>query len=135
MPTIIKLDIKKLDDILFLLNKTKSGNSLSREDLVTLQPCINNSMVGLSKLLHFINPAKYAIWDSRIYRYLTELKSSYGVSKPELYLAYLSGLWEISATEGYAEIHQSIEKHFNYQITPMRAIEVVMFEADKKTQP
>jgi hypothetical protein len=30
---------------------------------------INNSMVGVSKLLHFINPERYAIWDRRVASY------------------------------------------------------------------
>jgi len=88
MPTIITLNITQIDEVLLLLNRAKNGEELTVKELGILKGCINNSMVGLSKLLHFINPEKYAIWDSRIFRYLTGKKSQYGIDRPELYLEY-----------------------------------------------
>ena len=89
MPTIIQMNMRGLEKVLFLLNAAKSGHVLKIDELETLKHCINNSMVGLSKLLHFINPRDYAIWDSRIYRYLTGKKSQYGVNKTENYYTIL----------------------------------------------
>ena len=57
-----------------LLNKAKSGNLLNSEELEIVKKCVNNSLVGTSKLLHFINPSIYAIWDSKIFRNITEKK-------------------------------------------------------------
>jgi len=88
-------------------------------------------MVGLSKLLHFINPIDYAIWDSRIFKYITEKKSQYGIDKVENYLAYLEKLREIINLNGYGELHNLVEKQFEYAISPMRAIEILMFETDR----
>jgi len=132
MPTIIHLDIKDIDQILLLLNAVKSGQILNRGEIRRLKSCINNSMVGLSKLLHFINPTDYAIWDSRIFKYITEKKSQYGIDKPENYLAYLENLKAIIAHKDYGELHKLIEKQFEYAISPMRAIEILMFETDRK---
>jgi hypothetical protein len=89
-------------------------------------------MVGLSKLLHFINPDTYAIWDSRIYRYTTGKKSSYGIGEPKLYLNYLTKINEIKSDPIFKNIHLQISKHFNYPITATRTIEIVMFESDKR---
>lgn len=108
MPTIIHLDIKDIDQILLLLNAVKSGQILNREEIQRLKSCINNSMVGLSKLLHFINPTDYAIWDSRIFKYITDKKSQYGIDKPENYLAYLENLKTIIAHKDYGELHKLI---------------------------
>lgn len=131
MPTIIHLNTKEIDQVIFLLNAVKSGHSLKLEELKTLKYCINKSMVGLSKLLHFINPDKYAIWDSRIYRYITGVKSQYGINKAENYLAYIENLEKIVNHKNYGELHKLIEKHFKYCISSMRAIEILMFETDR----
>jgi len=132
MPTIIHLEIRDIDQVLLLLNAVKSGQTLNKEEIEKLKSCINNSMVGLSKLLHFINPAEYAIWDSRIFKYITSKKSQYGIDKAENYLDYLGKMKEISNHEDYLFLHNMIEKHFNYSLTPMRAIEILMFETNRK---
>lgn len=134
MPTIIKLNLQDKDQVLRLLNDAKGGRILTVNELETLKSAINNSMVGVSKLLHFIRPQDYAIWDSRIYRYVTEKKSTYEIAKPQLYLEYLQGIRDIAQHQNYQELHKLIAKHFDYQIFPTRAIEVTMFEADRNRQ-
>ena len=72
MPTVLNLDLTYFDEYHILSNlfKVKNGNYLlSKEELGQINKCINNSMVGTSKLLHFINPNIYAIWDSKIFSY------------------------------------------------------------------
>jgi len=54
------------DDMLSLLNVVHLSNKLKSDELRILKTGINNSMVGLSKVLHFINPSLYPIWDSNI---------------------------------------------------------------------
>ena len=102
------------------------------DELELLKITINNSLVGLSKLLHFINPVDYAIWDSRIYRYTTDKKSSYGIGNTQLYLNYLSKLNEIESHVDFNEIKKNISAHFDYEISSKRVIELLMFEADKR---
>ncbi|MBR9853883.1 MAG: hypothetical protein GYB37_04790 [Algicola sp.] len=132
MPTIIHLDLAKKGEVLKLLNAVKSGHILNTREIEVLKKAINNSLVGLSKLLHFINPKDYAIWDSRIYRYLTGKKSIYGIDKPQLYLNYLEGLKRISEHEDYNQLHKMISRNFKYEIHPTRAIEIIMFESQRK---
>lgn len=134
MPTIIQLNLEQKDKVLFLLNAVKRGYILDKSELEILKKSINNSLIGLSKLLHFINPQDYAIWDSRIFRYLTEKKSNYGIDKPELYLEYLSGLKSIAENKDYAKLHEIIERNYDYKIHPNRAIEITMFETDRYRQ-
>lgn len=134
MPTIINLNLQETEKTLRLLNKAKSGIDLNIQEFDYLIVTINNSMVGLSKLLHFIKPDKYAIWDSRIFRFVTGKKSQYGISNPRNYLEYLSIIKSISQDKYYPLLHRKIENSFKYDLFPTRAIEVVIFEADKKRQ-
>jgi len=134
MPTIINLRLENKDRVLQLLNQVKKGHLLIESELEEIKKAINNSMVGLSKLLHFINPEIYAIWDSRIYRYLTENKTAYGIGKINLYLEYIEGLKKIASSDGFNEFYNKISNVVGYKISSNRAIELVMFEADKKHQ-
>lgn len=134
MPTIIKIDLSKKSEVLNILNNVKSNKTftLGIDDLKILKCCINNSTVGVSKLLHFISPKKYAIWDSRILRYTTGNKSQYNIGKENLYLEYLSMVKKIALNENYKNLHQIIESQLPYKVSPLRVIELVMFETDKR---
>lgn len=131
MPTILTLRLDQKQKVITLLNKAKSGKLLTIDELEILKYAINNSLVGLSKLLHFVNPEIYAIWDSRIYRYITKNKTSYGIGKPERYLEYLDEVKQISENIDYKKLHTLVEKHFKYKIHPTRAIEFIMFQTDR----
>lgn len=133
MPTIIDLDTSNIDNVLRLLNEVKSAKKLASNELDEIKKCINNSMVGASKLLHFINPKEYAIWDSRVVRYITGNKSSYGIDNSDNYKEYLDRVADIINADGFTEIQSSIVGFLNYPITPMRAIELIMFQTNKKT--
>lgn len=70
MPTMLAFDDKvEIPD--FWAN-TASG-SLDQTFLEPLKRAVNNSIVGASKVLHFLNPEAYAIWDSRVFRGITDL--------------------------------------------------------------
>lgn len=133
MPTILTLKLNNTDNVLEQFNKAKNGIILNEAELEMLKTCINNSMVGLSKLLHFINPEKYAIWDSRIYRYITGKKQHYSINNIQNYLDYLGKMVEITHHNKFDQFYESMNKHFeNYSITPLRSIEIVMFMKDKQ---
>lgn len=70
MPTILNLrgeNDKHLQSVVDILNEVKIGVVLKEEHIINIAKVVNNSLVGTSKILHFINPKKYAIWDSRVY--------------------------------------------------------------------
>ena len=132
MPTILKkFNIENEASLLEMLNHAKNGEMLNNDQLRIIRSCVNNSMVGASKLLHFINPTHYAIWDSRIFRYSTGKKSLYGIKRVGYYQEYLFRLREISMHQGYGVVHHKIEAHLNMTLPPMRAIEIIMFQADR----
>lgn len=76
MPTILDLypgdKNKTLEEISIILNRAKMDCLLSLHELRDVASIINNSLVGASKLLHFINPNKYPIWDSKIFVFIHE---------------------------------------------------------------
>lgn len=131
MPTIMYLDLKTEELALKYLNAALKGYFLKSKELEVLKKTISGSMVGLSKLLHFVNPREYAIWDRRVFRYLTGARAQYGIENADMYLDYLAGMKKITEHEAYPALHEKIEKHFEYPLHPMRAIEIVMFETDR----
>jgi len=141
MPTIF--EFKNQEDFVVateILNKAKVGEPLKSKDYETLKRLLNGSLVGTSKLLHFINPEKYAIWDSRVHNYLRKNieshKFSYDIgdiSNYERYLNYLSEVTNsVEFSEIYSLVNEKIENKFKYKISSFRAIELLMFINGKK---
>lgn len=141
MPTIF--EFKNQEDFVVateILNKAKVGEPLKSRDYETLKRLLNGSLVGTSKLLHFINPEKYAIWDSRVHNYLRKNieshKFSYDIgdiSNYERYLNYLSEVTNsVEFSEIYSLVNEKIETKFKYKISSFRAIELLMFINGKK---
>jgi len=135
MPTVFKLKSCEFSQILEILNLVKNNHKLSIDQLEILKYCLNNSIIGTSKLLHFINPNLYAIWDSNIYQYLT-LKTPhyYRVDDTKLYLDYLDFCEFICSKSEYGAIHNSIVEKLNYEVTQFRSLELIMFNTQKSTK-
>jgi len=131
MPTMVNINLDNSDMLLNLLYKVSKGSILNIYEIGVIKGYINNSLVGASKLLHFLNPKVYAIWDSRIYRYITGKSTSYGIGKIGTYLEYLDGIKTISEDKQYPRLHHNIAKHFDYEIQPSRVMEIIMFQTDR----
>lgn len=132
MPTIIglHLDSTNKHEAIRILNYAKSGNVLNKHDLDIIRRLINNSLVGASKMLHFIRPDKYAIWDSRVYWFINrEDAYDYRISKTSNYLEYLDMCSLITSDERFNPIHDNINKKMGYEVTSFRAIELIMYNA------
>lgn len=132
MPTILKLKQKDLEEVLLILNKAKTDKILIQPELEKLKYCINNSLVGTSKLLHFINPEIYPIWDSKIFKYWSGNKTTYGIQKPEKYLEYRNQIIETSQHKDFLKIQERIEKLLCYKVSSIRALELLIFQSYKK---
>ena len=132
MPTFVYLDLSREAEVLQCLNKALQGRRLKSGELQILKRSVSNSLSGVSKLLHFINPQEYAFWDRRILRHLSGQRGQLGVDKPELYLEYLAGLKGIIAQAEYPPLHDRIEAHYHTAFYPMRAVEIVMYETARR---
>lgn len=127
MPKVLTIHERYVDSAVAALNKAREGESLDVADLEALKKAVNNSMVGVSKLLHFLDPETYAIWDSKVCSYILGRKAYTQVNNPEYYLAYLNRIRELTQEADYPEIHEKVRAMVGYSITKLRSIEVVMF--------
>ncbi len=129
MPTTMNLrkgDLEAFLAPLELLKKT--GRRLSTEELTGLKAIVNNSVVGTSKILHFLRPDIYPIWDSRINRFLHgEARDTNSVTR---YLSYLADFDRVSADPAFEPLRASLESKLNYSVTAARAFEMIMYLAD-----
>ena len=127
MPTILNIESSHIDMAIGILNKAKQNEKLNSDELENLKRCINNSLVGTSKFLHFMNPKLYSIWDRRVCRYFINSEPYEKVSSVNLYLSYLSLCTTLQSQENYNFIHKVVEENVGYSIMPNRAIELIMF--------
>lgn len=136
MPTMLKsIIIEDEKKVLSTLNKVKKGWLIKEEDLKILKNTFNNSLVGTSKLLHFINPHVYAIWDSRVFRFICNEKPyTSRLERPQAYLKYLALLNSLKKEPVFQSFYSSIKKSVGYEVTENRALELAMFKASDTFQ-
>lgn len=128
MPTIFDFRSDNFDEAIEILNNVKIGIIPGVEQLELLKGLFNKSLVGTTKLLHFINPEKLSIWDSRVYRYLTGQKSyNYRIGNCEAYLSFLTYCNFLTQNESYEKIHYSICNKLGYSMTKFRTAELIMY--------
>jgi hypothetical protein len=127
MPTMLRFKSERFDEAAAVLNNAKAGKPLGDDEILCLKRLTNNSLVGTSKLLHFANPHHYAIWDSRVYQYLHGNFSLYQLHRLVNYRAYLETCCGITEHRAFPLVHQSINAKVGYDVTPMRAVELVMY--------
>ena len=128
MPTM--LDLRgDLASSLELVNRVKeNGYRPNREEIEVLADNINGSVVGTSKLLHFLRPDVHAIWDSRVYRYLHQQRPYiYRLEAPDAYAGYLNSIIKLSQDARFAGLLQRFNQELGYNITPNRLTEYVMY--------
>jgi hypothetical protein len=136
MPTILNLkgDSTDFDLAVQILNAVKRGLLPPRaEALRLLQSIVNNSLVGVSKLLHFIRPDLYPIWDSRVYKYINGKPASQQIAKVDNYMAYYDNCREIIEEERFKSVHRLMNGKIGYEVTAFRAVELVMFVGAAKS--
>ena len=133
MPTILKaLNLKNTEEVLFILNEVKKGKLIDEQQLTTLKTTFNNSLVGTSKLLHFINPKQYAIWDSRVFRFLNNVEPhKYRLEKPRAYIEYLKLIEELKNEEPFTTFFELMKQKVGYDITEYRALELAFFKGSQ----
>ncbi len=131
MPKILRIDLDESD--VKALNQAKQSVKLFPEQLIKLRNSIGNSIIGVSKLLHFINPSFYPIYDTHIYKFLCSHNDSnnkghfYQVNNIEVYQGYVQSMRDAAETEQGKVIKTLVSANIKYDVTPIRAIELSMF--------
>jgi hypothetical protein len=118
----------EVNEIVKQLNLALNEGELMKHHFEYLKSRLDNSIVGVSKLLHFINPEEFAIWDSRVFESVFEMPSSSSrVNRVDRYMEYLDHLRNIRSDSRFKKIHKVSEKWVGYKMSSMRLIEMVYF--------
>ena len=97
------------------------------EQLELLQKIINNSVVGTSKLLHFINPEQYPIIDSRVCEFLFG-SSMDKLATPQFYMEYMQFMkGNLLKHNDSEKVLNELKSKISEDITLMRALEFCMY--------
>lgn len=138
MPTVLELRTRSavpFADEAAILESARNGAALSEDQLDQLKASINNSIVGVSKLLHFLCPDRYAIWDSKVYSYMRAVADPgwngrvdhEDVNKTGRYRTYMDELRCLVAGPAFEPAHQRVNHEMGYPVTALRAAEVLMY--------
>lgn len=127
MPTILNFKSTEFERAVKIINKAKRPERITDDEILILKRLINNSLVGVSKLLHFINPNVYAIWDSRVCNFLTGRSHQQKVENTSLFWSYLDLCKRVMKHPDFEVIHRSFIKKISYEVSPMRTIEQIFF--------
>lgn len=132
MPTVLELyadtEGRDLESAAQLLERARVTGALNLADIKTLADLVNNSLVGATKLLHFVAPASFAIWDSRVYSYVHEERPHhYRISDVAKYRDYLDLLDALKKDPRFGSFHSSVNAKLRYGVSPLRALELIMF--------
>lgn len=128
MPTIFDFRSDNFKEALDILNNAKIGIKPTVENLVLLKGLLNNSIVGTTKLLHFINPDNFAIWDSRVYRYLANQEPyDNRIGNCNTYIDYLAFCDYLTKQPEFKSLQKIIETKIGYSMTAFRVAELVMY--------
>lgn len=132
MPTILKTwDFSEFDSGELSIKEIRSCKKLddaaSLVSEVVSKGLLNNSWVGTSKFLHFINPAVFPIWDSKVAARFNV--KTHRINTQLSYLCYLHFCW------GAADCLNDRLNHFSERfssddrnrLTAMRTIELLLF--------
>ena len=128
MPTIFDYRSNNFDDAIEILNRVKNGIVPNDNELNILKGLFNNSLVGSSKLMHFINPEIIPIWDSRVYTYLTGLTAySYRVENINYFRDYLEFCNSLISDERFFQSRGIVQANVGYTMSNMRIADLVMY--------
>lgn len=133
MPTILKLRNKQFEENVEILNRVKRGEPIKISDFQSLKSLFNNSLVGTSKLLHFIAPEQYPIWDSRVFRYIYKKDANHNsINRVENYLQYKKECHILANNEAFEPVYSIMKSKIDSNITRLRAIELICFSKGKR---
>ena len=123
MPTIPKsLDAGVLRDLIATA-RSDYWESLALPD----ESPVNNSWVGLSKILHFAAPDRFPIWDSRIARHFG-VKYHYQMKNRDAYVCYIKKMRAAVLQNDPIPDLAKLKSQMGDFITDMRAAEFALFE-------
>lgn len=133
MPTMLKgKDHELSDDLIKILKSAKENHTLiSSNDLKFVAKFMNNSFVGASKLLHFLNPELYPIWDSVVARhYGYKYRDSY--NKADVYFSFIEAVKNIGSSDMLDDVKKLTSSIHDMDVSTIRAVEFYLWITNKE---
>lgn len=131
MPKVLKLHTQPpnltLAQAASLLESARTQGTISDEHLCNLVRVINNSLVGTSKLLHFVRPDIFPIMDSNVYRFVFEEKPNGGIKDVPKFQEFVRRVNAIRSEARFRDFHSSVNFKVGYEVSEPRAVELIMF--------
>ena len=137
MPTIISYnkedhEIDKFENLVSnAVHINENDEAVSLLNSLPNNSPVNNSWIGLSKVLHFINPDLFPIWDSRVAKCFNMLYD-YQFNKKDIYIKYSDFIANNLESDKVKEVKDIYESESNYEISQVRALEFLLFTIGPK---
>jgi hypothetical protein len=131
MPRILRI-LKAIDNnTLNIINNAKGESYISKEDIEVLMDTFDNSITSVSKLLHFIHPEKYGIFDNKVFSSIASKRLSNQKDKAGLYLSYTRLIEDVTKLDEYENIHDEVQEKLKIwrPISRIRSAELILFAA------
>ena len=134
MPTSFKLKAS-LEESIIATNSLLEIKTADINLLESARKTINNSVVGLSKLLHFCQPDVWPIWDSVIASRVNcgsessdSMKYAYQYNNSRAYSRYFQHVHDLIKSE-QIDVHRNYaQQKIPYSVSDVRAIEFYLFD-------
>lgn len=127
MPTTLNWTSNKWESEASLVESIRGGQRLTVGDMTKIAALINRSITGASKVLHFIVPERFPILDAHIFTYLNALKYREQPMDCGFYITYSAAIAKATTMSGFAAIQKNVEKHLRYEVTSIRAAELLLY--------
>lgn len=124
MPTILDFRTDHFEVAVNYLERARMDHHLGVAEVGSLAALINNSMVGASKLLHFAAPEHYAIWDSRVAKYLGATVAGRAAGADQ-YMCYNDCCRSIASSREATLLAADLSAHLGCSLSGLRALELV----------
>jgi len=140
MPRVLIFREEKLGIAISSLKSLVEKMDEPRKEVATdhIATALNGSYVGASKFLHFQYPDLFPMYDTNVYRHLNGIKDKkkqvYAeANKASCYKSYRISVDEIVARADFEQgilnpMNKYFRTRFQYEITPQRAVEFLIFE-------
>jgi hypothetical protein len=140
MPRVLRLNANSIARAVGTLRRAQAANeeACDTELIRDVAACLS-STVGASKLLHFVNPEIFPIWDSNVERIRCgTTPSQHHMQQTRHYLAYFREVHACRRMSGFADFFGAFERAYRerlvrlridpYHVTEVRGIESAAFE-------
>lgn len=141
MPRIVRVDLAYVPQALEALNDAVQATAMAQLSAGAMNglACCLRSVVGASKVLHFINDAVFPIWDSNVEGFrLKHPVSNDHMKKEANYFKYANDVHSIRSGQNFQTFYKSFSGVMQgrlralgislYQVSEVRAIEAAAFE-------